>query len=237
MTNTLKTSYQKTPYKLGGNGPRNVGVLTEALQNIDDNLESDIYGNGAVIEDFETKIAKILGKQSAVFFPSGTMAQQIALRIWADRKENRCVAYHPLSHLEIHEQDGLKELQQITPILLGTSNRLLTIDDIKSLREPVSSVLIELPQREIGGQLPAFEELEEISEYCHEQGISCILTGHGYGKSRRFIRSLRKKFARCLIVCMCRFTKELAGLLGRFWLGMMILCKRRKSGNGGMAGI
>ncbi|MCG3330104.1 low specificity L-threonine aldolase, partial [Listeria monocytogenes] len=42
---TLKTSYQKTPYKLGGNGPRNVGVLTEALQNIDDNLESDIYGN------------------------------------------------------------------------------------------------------------------------------------------------------------------------------------------------
>ena len=58
MTNTLKTSYQKTPYKLGGNGPRNVGVLTEALQNIDDNLESDIYGNGAVIEDFETKIAQ-----------------------------------------------------------------------------------------------------------------------------------------------------------------------------------
>ncbi|WP_416182634.1 beta-eliminating lyase-related protein, partial [Listeria monocytogenes] len=38
-------------------------------------------------------------------------------------------------------------------------------------------MLIELPQREIGGQLPAFEELEEISEYCHEQGISLHLDG------------------------------------------------------------
>lgn len=27
MINTLKTSYQKTPYKLGGNGPRNIGVF------------------------------------------------------------------------------------------------------------------------------------------------------------------------------------------------------------------
>ncbi|WP_270994527.1 threonine aldolase family protein [Listeria seeligeri] len=177
MTNTLKSSYQKTPYKLSGNGPRNISVLKEAFQNIDENLESDIYGNGAIIEDFQTKIAKILGKEEAVFFPSGTMAQQIALRIWADRKNNRQMAYHPLSHLEIHEQDGLKELQQINPVLLGTAERLLTIEDIKALQEPVSSVLLELPQREIGGQLPSFEELVEISQYCKAQGIALHLDG------------------------------------------------------------
>ncbi|MBC1430067.1 threonine aldolase family protein [Listeria seeligeri] len=177
MTNTLKFSYQKTPYKLSGNGPRNISVLKEAFQNIDENLESDIYGNGVIIEDFQTKIAKILGKEEAVFFPSGTMAQQIALRIWADRKENQRMAYHPLSHLEIHEQDGLKELQQINPILLGTADRLLTIEDIKALQEPVSSVLLELPQREIGGQLPSFEELVEISQYCKAQGIALHLDG------------------------------------------------------------
>ncbi|MBC1585701.1 aminotransferase class I/II-fold pyridoxal phosphate-dependent enzyme [Listeria seeligeri] len=177
MTNTLKSSYQKTSYKLSGNGPRNISVLKEAFQNIDENLESDIYGNGAIIEDFQTKIAKILGKEEAVFFPSGTMAQQIALRIWADRNDNRRMAYHPLSHLEIHEQDGLKELQQINPTLLGTAERLLTIEDIKALQEPVSSVLLELPQREIGGQLPSFEGLEEISQYCKAQGIALHLDG------------------------------------------------------------
>ncbi|PZF88725.1 low specificity L-threonine aldolase [Listeria ivanovii] len=177
MTNTLKFSYQKTLYKLSGNGPRNISVLKEAFQNVDENLESDIYGNGAIIEDFQTKIAKILGKEDAVFFPSGTMAQQIALRIWADRRENQHVAYHPLSHLEIHEQDGLKELQQIKPILLGEADRLLTIEDIKNLQKSVSSVLLELPQREIGGQLPSFEELKEISEYCKEQGIALHLDG------------------------------------------------------------
>ncbi|MBM5609135.1 threonine aldolase family protein [Listeria ivanovii] len=177
MTNTLKSSYQKTKYKLSGNGPRNISVLKDAFQNVDENLESDIYGNGAIIENFQTKMAKILGKEEAVFFPSGTMAQQIALRIWADRQENQRVAYHPLSHLEIHEQDGLKELQQIKPILLGEATRLLTIEDIKNLQEPVSSILLELPQREIGGQLPSFEELKEISEYCKARGIALHLDG------------------------------------------------------------
>ncbi|MBF2471825.1 aminotransferase class I/II-fold pyridoxal phosphate-dependent enzyme [Listeria welshimeri] len=219
MTNKLKTSYQKTPYKLSGNGPRNIGVLTEALQNIDNNLESDIYGSGPIIENFETKIAKILGKQSAVFFPSGTMAQQIALKIWADRKENQLVAYHPLSHLEIHEQDGLKELQQITPILLGAANRLMTINDIKRLREPISSVLIELPQREIGGQLPSFEELEEISEYCHEQGISLHLDGARLWEITPFYQKSAEEICALFDSVYVSFYKGIGGIAGAILAG------------------
>ena len=37
--------------------------------------------------------------------PSGTMAQQIALRIWSDHRATRTVAFHPTCHLEIHEQN------------------------------------------------------------------------------------------------------------------------------------
>src|SRR6185369_617096 len=73
-------------------------------------LPSDNYGEGKLIADFETEIAALLGKSAAVFMPSGTMAQQIALRIWADRKGNRNVAFHPTSHLELHEEKGYAAL-------------------------------------------------------------------------------------------------------------------------------
>lgn len=71
MINTLKTSYQKTPYKLGGNGPRNVGVLTEALQNIDDNLESDIYGMAQLLQTLKQKSRKFSGNNLRYFFQVG----------------------------------------------------------------------------------------------------------------------------------------------------------------------
>ena len=130
-----------------------------------------------MIEDFQEKMAKFLGKESAVFFPSGTMAQQIALRIWCDKKSIRKVAYHPLSHLEIHEEDGLKELHQIETVLLADKNRVIELDDVLDMKEEVACILLELPQREIGGQLPDYETLHEISTYCRDSGIKLHLDG------------------------------------------------------------
>ncbi len=143
----------------------------------DGQQESDIYGNGKIIEDFQEKMAKYLGKETAVFFPSGTMAQQIALRIWSDHKGNKKVAYHPLCHLEIHEKDGLKELHHLEPILLADKNRLIELEDVVNMKEEISCLLLELPQREIGGQLPEYETLESISNFCRDKGIKLHLDG------------------------------------------------------------
>ncbi|WP_138495399.1 threonine aldolase family protein [Paenibacillus pinistramenti] len=173
----LAEAVTNASYVLGGHGPRNVQVLKEAFEGVDGSQASDMYGKGEVIEQFEQKMARLLGKEAAVFFPSGTMAQQIALRIWCDRKGLPKVAYHPLSHLEIHEQDGLKKLHNITPLLLADKDRLITLGDVQSLNEDISSLLLELPQREIGGQLPSYEELEAISAYCRERGIRLHLDG------------------------------------------------------------
>jgi threonine aldolase len=45
------------------------------------------------------------------------------------------------------------------------------------MEEEVSCLLLELPQREIGGQLPEYETLEQISSYCREKGIKLHLDG------------------------------------------------------------
>lgn len=178
MTKSYSDIYRSAKYKLPGNGLRSMSDLLEVFENIDSSdVSPDVYGTGKVINEFEDEVANLLGKEKAVFFPSGTMAQQIALRIWSDRVGIKKVAYHPLCHLEIHERDGLKVLHHLEPILLGDKNRLFTIEDLKSINEPISSLLIELPQREIGGQLPSFKELVEISQYCKTKGIKLHLDG------------------------------------------------------------
>ncbi|AWB43027.1 low specificity L-threonine aldolase [Paenibacillus sp. CAA11] len=194
---TLAEAFGRAVYPLTGHGKRNVQVLKDVLKNVDGDLDSDFYGKGDLISEFETKLAAYLGKESAVFFPSGTMAQQIALRIWCDRKGVARVAYHPLSHLEIHEEDGLKKLHHIEPILLAERDRLIRLEDVVNLQEEISCLLLELPQREIGGQLPAYEELEQISAYCRDKGIRLHLDGARlfeivpyYGKSAAEICSL-----------------------------------------------
>ncbi|WP_134685789.1 threonine aldolase family protein [Brevibacillus migulae] len=174
---SLSEAFDQAPYPLGGHSKRNVHVLQEALAGLDGNLNSDLYGTGAVIDDFQNKMAAYLGKESAVFFPSGTMAQQIALRIWCDRQKLKRVAYHPLCHLEIHEEDGLKELHQIEVVLLADKNSLIRLKDVVNLNADIACLLLELPQREIGGQLPDYAELEAISAYCREKGIKLHLDG------------------------------------------------------------
>lgn len=173
----LKKVYNQSPYKLVNHGARNVHVLKKAFAEIEDEFESDMYGAGQVIEDFQEKMAAFLGKEAAVFFPSGTMAQQIALRIWCDEKGIKKVAYHPLSHLEIHEQDGLKELHGIQSVFLTERDRVINLEDVLKMEEGVAAVLLELPQREIGGQLPSFETLEHISRHCRENNMRLHLDG------------------------------------------------------------
>ncbi len=197
MKATLAEAFNQTSYRLSGHTPRNLEVLKQALNQVDGERASDLYGNGEIIEGFQHKMAGFLGKEAAVFFPSGTMAQQIALRIWADEKQVKRVAYHPLSHLEIHEEDGLKELHHLETILLADENRVIELEDVTGLDKEIACLLLELPQREIGGRLPSYETLEAISDYCRKQGIRLHLDGARlleilpyYGKSAAEIGSL-----------------------------------------------
>ncbi|HWJ78669.1 MAG TPA: beta-eliminating lyase-related protein [Niallia sp.] len=215
----LKTSYSKTTYKLGNHGKRNVQVLTEAFDKIDGSVDSDMYGNGEVIESFQDKMAKLLGKEEAVFFPSGTMAQQIALRIWCDEKKRKKVAYHPLSHLEIHEEDGLKELHGIETILLADETRVIELQDIMKLDEEIACILLELPQREIGGQLPSYQTLEEISHYCRQKGIKLHLDGARLLEILPFYQKTAAEIGTLFDSVYLSFYKGIGGIAGAILAG------------------
>ncbi|QWB31530.1 aminotransferase class I/II-fold pyridoxal phosphate-dependent enzyme [Exiguobacterium acetylicum] len=223
----LRSSYQETTKRLDGHGSRTVGVLQEALRTVSADQPSDIYGNGELIKTFERKMIDLLGHDDAVFFPSGTMAQQISLRIWSDEQDNRKVAYHPLCHLEIHEQDGLKKLHGIEPVLVGEADRLMTIDDVKALPD-VSCLLLELPQRELGGLLPSREELEVICAYARERGIRLHLDGARLLEVLPYYEAEAKDIAQLFDSVYISFYKGLGGVAGAILAGPETFCQEAR---------
>jgi threonine aldolase len=203
-TNPLLEAFKKTKFPLGGHGTRDIGVLKAALKDID---------------DFQHKMAHVLGKESAVFFPSGTMAQQIALRIWCDQKGLKKVAYHPLSHLEIHEEDGLKELHHIETVLLADNNRVIDLEDVINMKENVACLLLELPQREIGGQLPDYKTLESISAHCREKGIKLHLDGARLFETLPFYNKSASEICQLFDSVYVSFYKGIGGVAGAILAG------------------
>ena len=69
-----------------------LGNLLAELDRLEDPDEWDRYGDRGPVAVVETEVAELLGKPAAVFFPSGTMAQQSMLRVWCDRAGSRRVA-------------------------------------------------------------------------------------------------------------------------------------------------
>lgn len=145
-----------------------LAALAEAAP---DDPENERYGSGQYTRAFEREIAELLGTEAAVFMPSGTMAQPIALRIWCDEARVPRVGFHPTCHLELHEHRAYAELHGLHATLLGGADRLMTLEDLEGAPEPLGALLIELPQREIGGELPAWDALVALTDRARERGI------------------------------------------------------------------
>ncbi|MFF8018995.1 beta-eliminating lyase-related protein [Streptomyces sp. NPDC007929] len=145
-----------------------LAVLAEAEGVHDLDEPSDLYGDG-VVEALETKVAGLLGTEAAVFFPTGTMAQQVALRCWAGRTGNPTVALHALSHPEVHERNAFSEVGGLRPVRLAAEPRLPTAAEVRDFEEPFGALMLELPLRDAGFVLPSWEELTEVVEAARDR--------------------------------------------------------------------
>lgn len=130
--------------------------------------EADFYGDG-VVTAVEAKVAELLGTEDAAFFPTGTMAQQAALRAWAGRTGNPTVALHPLAHPEVHERDALRTVSGLRTVHPTTAPRLPTAADIRDFEEPFGTLMLELPLRDAGFVLPTWEELTQTVAAARER--------------------------------------------------------------------
>ncbi len=160
------------------------------LATIPADTEVDHYGEGGAVAAIEAEIAELLHKEAAVFLPSGTMAQQAVLRVHADERHRRTVVFHPLCHLELHEEQAYQRLHGLIGRPVGGWDRLIELKDLTRIAEPVAALLLELPQRHLGGQQPAWDELVAQCRWAADAGAAAHLDGArlwessaGYGRA------------------------------------------------------
>jgi threonine aldolase len=157
----------------------------------------DTYGQGGVVTDLETEICRLLGKPAAAFVPSGVMAQQAVLRVHADARQRHTVIFHPMCHLEQHEEQAYQRLHGLTGRPAGGRDRLITLADLTGIAEPPAVLLLELPQRDLGGQQPDWDDLVAQIGWARDHGAAAHLDGArlwesaaGYGRAPAEIAAL-----------------------------------------------
>ncbi|MEO3935188.1 beta-eliminating lyase-related protein [Dermatophilaceae bacterium Soc4.6] len=170
---------------------------SQLLASIGGSVVPDTYGDGGVVAELEAFVADLLGFPAAVFLPTGTMGQAATLRVHADQRGRRTVLWHPTCHLQTHEGDAYARVHSLVGRTVGDRHRLLTRQDLDAVAEPVAALLLELPQRDLGGQLPAWDDLLDQVAWARDHGAATHLDGArlweasaGYGRPPAEIASL-----------------------------------------------
>jgi len=174
----------------------------------------DVYGGGESVKRLEARVAELLGKEAAVLFPSGTMAQQVALRILCDRSGRPTVGFHPQCHLDVHEERGYEHLHRFHARPIGHRDRLLARADLDEVKEPLGALLLELPQRDLGGQLPTWRDLRAQTTWARRHGAALHLDGARLWQCRPFYRRPLPEIAALFDTVYVSLYKDLAGLGG-----------------------
>ena len=201
--------------RLPGPRPRSAAqLLRDAADALDAGAQPDAYGEGAIVTGFEARMSARLGTEAALLMPSGTMAQQIALRLHCERRGADTVAFHPTCHLALHEHAGYAHLHGLHAELVGDRDRLIELADLEALSMGLGALLLELPQREIGGRLPEWDDLIAQTGWARERGIAVHLDGARIWESAPYYARSPAEIAGLFDTVYVSLYKGLGGLGG-----------------------
>ncbi len=176
--------------------------------------EWDVYAERGAVARLEEEVATLLGKPAAAMFPSGIMAQQAALRVWCERRGSTRVGIPELSHLLQHEDDGPRLLHGFRFENLSTGRALPTAADVARLGPGLAAILLELPLRDAGCVLPAWDDLVAVAGQARELGAAVHLDGARIWESQPFYDRPLSEIAGVGDSAYVSFYKGLGGLAG-----------------------
>ena len=144
----------------------------------------DVYGEDETVNALERKAAQMCGREAAVFVPSGTMANQMAIGMWAGRGDE--VYAHVNSHILIDEAGGTAALWGAHPRGLHSAGNDLDVEelleavpmDASDVHRPLARLLcIENANTGSGGRVWSAASLERVTGRAHELGLRVHMDG------------------------------------------------------------
>jgi threonine aldolase len=147
-------------------------------------LSMDNYSLGGCVEELEIKFAKLLGKEAAIFMPTGTLANHLAIRTLSG--DNKRVIVQQESHVYNDTGDSTQILSNLNVIPLGANKATFTVEEVNAVVKKTESgrvaakvgvISIESPVRRKQGEVFEFEQMKQISKYAKENDIKMHLDG------------------------------------------------------------
>lgn len=148
-------------------------------------INGDFYSMGGVISELEEKFKKITGKESAIYMPSGTMANELGLRFLTNNKTKAIV--HQDSHIFRDEGDSAQVIHNVRLVPIKTKSESFSLDELKikinqlkegeSFYDGIGALSIENPVRRHNGKIVDFNQMKEITTFANANSIKTHLDG------------------------------------------------------------
>jgi threonine aldolase len=154
-------------------------------------IKVDNYSKGGIVEELENKFAALLGKESAVFMPTGTLANHIAVRRLANN--NRRIIVQEQSHFYNDSGDCAETLSGLNLITTGDNSVDFSVTDVVNIANQTKTgrvetrigvISIETPVRRKQDRIFTYEKIKPICDYAKSNGIKTHLDG-----ARLFVQS------------------------------------------------
>ncbi|XBH58870.1 hypothetical protein VPH35_080234 [Triticum aestivum] len=149
-------------------------------------VEDDILGSDPTARRFEAEMARIMGKEAALFVPSGTMANLISVLVHCDTRGSEAILGDN-SHIHVYEHGGISTLGSVHPrIVANNPDGTMDIDKIVaairsrdgSLYYPTTRLIcLENTQGNCGGKCLSVEYTDKVGEVAKTHGLKLHIDG------------------------------------------------------------
>jgi threonine aldolase len=204
----------------------------------------DVFGEDPTVRRLEERTAELLGKETALFTPSGTQANQIA--IGAHTRPGDELVCSSTSHVYVWEGGGIARLWGVTPRTLPGRNGLLTRADLEGMIRPddphyprTRLVTLENTHNRGGGRVQPLDEIRAIAQWTRQHGLALHLDGARLMNAVVASGNTAAQWARPFDTVAICFSKGLGAPVGSALAGPTELIRRhahrlRKVLGGGM---
>ena len=143
----------------------------------------DVYGDDLTVNKLQEKAAEMLGKEAALFVPSGTMGNLLAILVHCARGEE--VICGDKSHIYVNEAGGMAALGGVFPHPIpNQKDGTLRLEDIRASIQPDDShrtitrlVCIENTQNMCGGVVLSVDYTQQVGQLAKENGLKFHIDG------------------------------------------------------------
>jgi threonine aldolase len=191
----------------------------------------DVLGDDPTVQALEERVASMLGHEAGCFVPSGTMANQVAIRAHTEPGDE--VICHVDSHIINYETGGPAALSGAMVRTLHGPRGLFDAHELDEMVRPASDhyprsrlVLIENTQNRGGGAVWPLDQVRRVTTRAGELGLRTHLDGARLWNACAHSGHAPSEFARCFDSVSCCFSKGLGSPAGSMTCGSKALVAR-----------